>query len=288
MKTETVALNSAVYRGDVRHRRFKPVSHEINHPIFMLYLDLDELPELFKRYWFFSAGKFNLSSFNRDDYLNPNIADLKLAVIDKVAEALGAVANEISSVRMLTNVRYCGHSFNPVTFYYCYNQCDKLLSIVAEITNTPWDERHCYVLPIASNFVAASASITYQLKGQGKHIFEFHKQFHVSPFNPMNMDYRWAFSEPQKSLHVHMDNYVDDTGEDAGDKHFDATLTLDRYEFNKAMPKVLFQYPFITIKVVIGIYWNALKLWLKRSPFYDHPGTANKSTDPSTINKNSR
>ena len=260
-------MNSAVYRGDVRHRRFKPVKHEINHPIFMMYLDLDELPELFKRYWFFSAGKFNLSSFNRDDYLNPEIADLKLAVVDRVAVELGDIAGEISSVRMLTNVRYCGHSFNPVTFYYCYNSSNEMLSIVAEITNTPWDEKHSYVLPIARHFVKQAAGMTYQLKGQDKHIFEFHKQFHVSPFNPMNMDYRWAFSEPKNSLHVHMDNYIDDTEIDAGDKHFDATLKLDRYEFNEAMPKVLFQYPFITIKVVIGIYWNALKLWLKRSHF---------------------
>ena len=111
-------MKSCVYRGDVRHRRFKPVKHDINYPLFMMYLDLDELPVLLKRHWFFTAGKFNLSSFNRDDYLNPKITDLKLAVIDKVRTELGTVADDIVAVRMLTNIRYCGHSFNPVTFYY--------------------------------------------------------------------------------------------------------------------------------------------------------------------------
>ena len=261
---------SAVYIGEVRHRRFVPVSHQLDVPLFMMCLDLDELPELLKRRWFFTKGRFNFASFHRPDYLGEDNSDLKECVINKVSQDLKLTsdpADQIHKVKMLTNVRYCGFIFNPVTFYYCYDFDGQLMAILAEITNTPWAERHCYSLPVGRS----NSQVDYQGKGHNKHIFRFAKNFHVSPFNPMNMNYRWAFSEMEDDMHVHMDNYLIETDSTDNQKHFDATLVLKRFDIDKALPKVLIQYPFLTVKVVIGIYWNALKLCLKRSPFYDHP-----------------
>ena len=150
------------------------------------------------------------------------------------------------------------------------------------IRDSPWGERHHYVLPIGKDLV--NESVQKEVLGKGLYQYSFDKAFHVSPFNPMNMVYRWVLSLPENRLHVHMENrlkkcsYADeghvsdsDVVEDLDEKHFDATLILERKEFHKEFSKILIQYPFITVKVMTGIYWQAFRLWLKRMPFYDHP-----------------
>jgi DUF1365 family protein len=247
-----------------------------------MYLDLDELPSLFSKKWYCGLERFNFVSFKRKDYFKPEQASLKQAIIDRVNQHyIDHQANppEISSVRMLGHVRYLGFNFNPVVFYYCFDQNNQLQVILSEITNTPWGERHAYIHAItgADALTDSEMQLTHYKNNPSNHKFkfEFMKRFHVSPFNPMNMDYRWVFSEPKDQLHVHMDNFIQTK---SANKHFDATLNLQRKSFDKKLSSVLIRQPLITVKVVWGIYWQAFKLWVKRSPFYDHLGSEPEST----------
>lgn len=277
--TKSSALKSAIFKGQIRHRRFQPKSHAFTYPIFMLYLDLDELPKLFEKKWYCSLSRLNFVRFKRSDFLSPDEPCLKTAVLDLVSKKTSPeLAASIKSVRALMHLRYLNIVFNPVVFYYCYDAEEKLIAIVSEITNTPWEERHAYVLPLGDvNSTVQNALPSYALKGKEKHQFKFQKSFHVSPFNPMNMDYRWVFSAPNEKLFVHMDNFLQRQESDSQNaipsKHFDATLVMTRYDLDKNLAKTLIQYPFMTVKVITGIYWQALKLKIKGVPFYDHPKT---------------
>jgi DUF1365 family protein len=162
----------------------------------------------------------------------------------------------VGPIRLLTHFRYFGYVFNPVSFYFCYDQAgDSVDTIVAEITNTPWGERHCYVLGTAHN----------RASGRRKR-YRFDKVFHISPFIDMDVAYDWRFTEPTSQLAIHMDNLRD------GRPFFDATMRLERRELSgSSLARVLAQYPLMTAKVIGAIHWQALKLWIKGVPFLAHP-----------------
>ena len=247
-------LASAIYEGRVRHRRHAPHPHAFDYRIAQLYLDLDEVETLFARRWLWSHERGNVAQFRRSDYLGPPDLPLADAVRARVEQATGRRPG--GPIRLLAHLRYFGHVFNPVSFYYCFGADGTTLEcIVAEITNTPWRERHAYVLPV----------VEAQLHGRAWR-WAFDKAFHVSPFMPMQCGYRWSFTAPGDDLRVHMDVLRDGTSE------FDATLVLHRRPLDgTSLARVLWRYPAMTTRVVAAIHWQALRLWLKRNPVHVHP-----------------
>lgn len=221
----------------------------------MAYVDLDELPALSRSSRWFSVDRFNLVSLRRRDYLQPAELDLREAVRQKLLQLSGEAPR--GPIRMLAHLRYLGHCFNPVVFYYGFDSDGHTLThILAEITNTPWGERFQYALPVSQA----------QVHGNAWH-FGFDKRFHVSPFLPMSLDYDWRFTFPGQQLRVHMN--VQDA---QGQRPFDATLVLERQPWTSGtLLRSVLRFPWLTVQVMWRIYWNALRLRLKRNPFYDHP-----------------
>jgi DUF1365 family protein len=243
-------LNSGVYEGQVRHRRSHPKPHSFTYNVFMMYLDLDEIDEVLNSSYLWSKKSWHLAQYRRSDFYGCKNKPLKESIIKKVSDELGFSPN--GSICMLTNLRYYGYTINPLTVYYCFNSNHKLQALVLEVTNTPWGEKQQYVIACDTESSLCKS--------------EFNKSMHVSPFHPMNMTYDWQSNTPNQFIHIYMKNKID------GLCVFDAELSLKRQEITQGfLSKIILKYPFMTAKVCFSIYWQALRLWLKKNPIYKNP-----------------
>ena len=256
---------SAVYEGWVQHRRFEPVEHAFRYRLFLMYLDLDELPAVLDPHPGWSARRHALARFRRADFLGDPTRPLAECARDAVEAGTGR--RPAGPVRLLAGLRYLGHSFNPVAFYYCFDSTGaRVEAVVADVRNIPWGEQHAYVL-------ARGRREGPVLSG------ELDKALHVSPLMGMDQRYSFRASEPGERLAVHIESRPRDRGEEpnAGDgapapKSFDATLSLRRRELSRPlMAGLLARYPAISLQVVAKIYAQSLRLKLKGARYFPHP-----------------
>jgi DUF1365 family protein len=236
-------VHSALYKGSVFHKRFVPKKHAFTYQIFLLWLDLDEIELLETKVRGFSATSWAPLRFKRSDYLGDANKPLKQSVLDKMSEL--ARQPLTGSVYLLGQTRTFGMYFSPVNFYYLQQDNGSFSHLLAEVSNTPWNERHCYLVDLAKQE-------------------DCDKVFRVSPFNPMDMQYKWKISQPTDSLKLTLACHKEV-------QHFVASLNLSRVDLNsKSLFNVLLTIPSMTLKTVTGIYWQALKLFIKGVPFYSN------------------
>jgi DUF1365 family protein len=252
-------MHSVLYQGWLDHRRHRPREHAFRYRLFMVYLDLSELDRVFSGRWLWSTSRAALAQFDRRDHLGDPRLPLDEAVRQLVAERTGRRPG--GPIRLLTHLRYFGYGFSPVSFYYCFDAEDQAIeAIVAEVNNTPWGEQHCYVLDAFERDRSALRT-------------RCTKEMHVSPFNAMALEYFWRFVPPGARLAVHMKLQPMSLDAPADAPVFDATLALQRVPISGlTLAGVLLKFPLMTIQVIAAIYWQALRLWLKRVPLFDHPG----------------
>jgi DUF1365 family protein len=242
----------------VRHRRRGHVGDEFSYPLFMVYLDLDELPAALSASRLWSACGPALAWFRRADHLGEPDTGLAESVRDLVQQRTGSRPD--GPIGLLTNLRYFGHCFNPVSFYYCFDEAgEHVQAAIAHVTNTPWGEEHSYVLPVAGESDHGSAAV---LSGN------FAKELHVSPLMDMEHVYDWRLTVPAERLAVHIESHTP-----AGESVFDATLALRRRELTAPeMRRALARYPALTMRILARIYGHALRLRVKGATYFPHPG----------------
>ena len=247
-------MQSAIYFGTLRHRRFRPARHEFTYPLFMAFLDIDRMAELMQISRVASYNRWNWASFSESDHFGDPRKPLRERLTEDAAQQ--GVSLPGGKIFLLTHLRYLGYNFNPVSFFYCYDADERLELIMAEVKNT-FGETQNYWLSAACQTSASDNSRSY----------EFDKKFHVSPFISMACNYNWTFTPPDASLVVQT-NVVENH-----QNVFDGTLQLTRRPWSaKWLRYALMRFPWVTAKTVAAIHWQAVRLYIKKVPVVHHPG----------------
>ncbi len=255
------------YFGQVLHRRFLPIKHQFRYRVAQIYINVEKTKEVFKYPGIFSLESFGIFSFYRKNYLGSPKTSIKSSVLKLIENHFKNdfhPALEVDvDVYLLTNLSVFGFCFNPVSFYYVIEKETKTLRyVVSEITNTPWGEKKQNVFRIPEEVEDHTRASNRKFK------FHFPKDFHVSPFIPMNIDYEWLFSVPEGRIFIHMKNRFKNEIQ----VMFDAILNLKRKEINGINGIYFFLYsPFVTLKTMVAIYFQAARLYFKGATFYTHP-----------------
>lgn len=254
----TAVQHSALYEGTLRHARFGPTPHAFEYRVLMAWLDLDELPDALDAHPLWSARRPAPARFRRRDYHGDPSVPLDQAVRDTVESVAGH--RPTGPIRMLAHLRTWGWSFNPIACYFAMSPDGRQVdTLVAEVTNTPWHERHAYVIPVDAADLEQPA--------------RFPKAMHVSPFMDLDLDHALGFTEPgADAFTVRMDDW-------RGDEHvFAAELDLHRLPLDRpTMGRALRRHPLPAQRVSAGIYWEALKLRAKHAPFRSHPAKVGRT-----------
>ncbi len=257
-------MQSCLYEGEITHHRLRPIAHRFRYRMAMAYLDLDELPCLMQSLRMLGQSKLAPVAFLEQDHFDQLQCPLIEQVRTIVLEQTGSITT--GPVRLLTQLRCFGYYFSPLNLYYCFSEDEKSIdAVVAEVSNTPWLETHRYVLRSQDSPFSSELSARHQ------------KEFHVSPFMGMDLQYEWHLTAPTDSLGVQI---LTDNG---GPPFFSARLNLQRHSLsNRSLTRLLIRYPFSTARIVTSIYWQAFRLWRKQCPYYPHPRGLPTTADTKT------
>lgn len=264
-------LESCIYEGTVIHHRRMPIKHRFEYRVMMVFLMLEGTTANARPHHLIPARRWGSFGFRREDHLGDPQEKLEESVRDVVEKQTGTRPD--GPIGLLTQLRYFGFYFSPLNLYYCFDRTGSVHTVVAEVNNTPWGEQIAYVLwegnRLANRGKYGESECEYSAS------YRHPKSMHVSPFMPMEMDYLWQLNRSTDRLYASIVNLQDE------EPKFGASISLRRRPLTeRELYRALLRYPLMTFKILGAIYWQALRLWWKQCPTYQHPAKKNGEPQP--------